>query len=117
MDRGSYNFRAEPRFSNTPIDRRRLNKQDRRDLNQSGEYGSQVAAYKRAKAYNARKRQMLNRDIKTTTRTPGSGGQTIGYRGTGIQQERYRNIGEENRKAKSMRPDLDSTLYDIYKAD
>ena len=89
--------------------------QDRRDLDAGGGYAAQEQAYKRARAYNANKRILENRDIKTTTQTPGSGGQTIGPKGTGIQQQRYREIGQDKRRQESMRPEVDSTMYDIYK--
>ena len=92
---------------------------DRYDLNRSGEYNDQETAYKRAKAYNARSEMQRNRDIKTTTQTPGSGGQTIGYKGTGIQQMRNREIGEENARSEANKPtiNVDDDIYDIYKTD
>ena len=48
--------------------------QDRRDLYAGGGYDAQKQAYKRARAYNASERTLRNRDIKTTTQQPGTGG-------------------------------------------
>ena len=99
-------------FRNKPIDRRRLNKRDRSDLNQSGGYVAQVQAHRRAKAYNAQNKLLANRDQRTTTQTPGTGGFT---QGLGIQQQRNREMGEERRINKGNRPDMDNSIYDIYK--
>ena len=100
-------------FKNKPIDRRRLNMRDRDDYNRSG-YGSQLTAYKRARAYNAQERMLRNRPQRTTTQRPGTGGQSMGI---GMQQQRYRQIGQENAQAKANRPELDNSMYDIYKTD
>ena len=86
--------------------------QDRRDLNAGGGYEAQQEAYQRARAYNASQRILRNRDIKTTTQRPGTGGQSPGI---GIQQERYRDIGRQNDRQASMRPKVDDTIYDVYK--
>ena len=101
-------------FLNKPIDRRRLNAKDRADYNKGGGYASQQQALKRARAYNAQNKMLANRDQRTTTQTPGTGGQSAGI---GYQQERYRQIGQENAAAKANRPDMDNTMYDIYKTD
>lgn len=101
-------------FLNKPIDRRNLSAKDRADYNKGGEYGSQLSAYKRARAYNAQNKMLANRDQKTTTQTPGTGGFT---QGLGIQQERYRQMGNERDAAESNRPKVYSTMYDIYKPD
>jgi len=114
VNSGTYQFRGGNNFTNAPIDRRRLNKRDRSDLNQSGEYGAQATAYKRVRAYNAQNKMMANRDQRTTDRTPGTGGQSAGI---GLQQERYRQIGQDNQAAKANRPDMDDSMYDIYKTD
>jgi len=87
---------------------------DRSDLNRGGEYLQQSNAYRRAKAQNARNKMIANRDQRTTVQTPGSGGQSPGI---GLQQERYRQIGRDNEAAKSMRPDMENSIYDIYKTD
>ena len=99
-------------FRNTPIDRRRLNKQDRSDMNRSGGYVAQVQAHRRAKAYNAQNKLLANRDQRTTTQTPGTGGFT---QGLGIQQQRNREMGEERRINEGNRPEMDNSIYDIYK--
>ena len=99
-------------FRNKPIDRRRLNKRDRSDLNQSGGYVAQVQAHRRAKAYNAQNKLLANRDQRTTTQTPGTGGFT---QGLGIQQQRNREMGEERRINEGNRPEMDNSIYDIYK--
>ena len=101
-------------FLNKPIDRRRLNAKDRSDYNRGGGYASQQQALKRARAYNAQNKMLANRDQPTTTQTPGSGGQSPGL---GIQQQRYREIGEQNNRSRSMMPDMDQSIYDIYKTD
>ena len=98
-------------FNSKPIDRRRLNMKDRNDLNSGGGYAAQQRAYGLARAYNANKKLSQNRQQRTTDRTPGTGGFT---QGIGIQQERYRNIGEENQRQERNRPDLDNNIYDIY---
>ena len=86
--------------------------QDRRDLDAGGGYDAQKEAYQRARAYNASQRTLRNRDIKTTTQRPGTGGQSPGI---GIQQERYRDIGRQNERQASMRPKVDDSIYDVYK--
>nr|BDD45489.1 hypothetical protein 1 [Paracoccaceae bacterium] len=83
---------------------------DRSDFNRSG-YGSQLSAYKRARAYNAQERTLRNRQQRTTTQTPGTGGFSEGI---GIQQQRYREVGKENDQIAANRPDMDNSLYDIY---
>ena len=99
-------------FRNSPIDRRRLNAKDRDDLNRSGSYGQQVTAHRRARAYNAQNKILANRDQRTTTQTPGTGGFT---QGLGIQQQRNREMGEQRRISEGNRPDMDNSIYDIYK--
>lgn len=100
-------------FRNKPIDRRRLNMRDRSDFNRSG-YGSQLSAYKRARAYNAQERTLRNRQQRTTTQRPGTGGFS---QGIGMQQQRYREIGQQNAQAQANRPEMDNSMYDIYKTD
>lgn len=101
-------------FNNKPIDRRRLNMRDRSDYNQGGGYGSEMSSYKRTRALNAQNSLLANRDQSTTTQTPGTGGFTAGL---AIQQERYRRMGQENQQAKANRPQIDNSMYDIYKTD
>lgn len=97
-------------FKNKPTDRRRLNMRDRNDFNRSG-YGSQLTAYKRARAYNAQERTLRNRQQRTTTQRPGTGGFS---QGIGMQQQRYRDIGQQNAQAAANRPQMDNSMYDIY---
>ena len=101
-------------FRNSPIDRRRLNSRDRQEFNQGGGYGEQLTAYKRARAYNAQNRMLAKRDSRTTEKTPGTGGFT---QGLGIQQERYREMGQKRDAAEANRPDMDTSIYDIYETD
>ena len=101
-------------FKNTPIDRRRLNMRDRDNYNRGGGYGSEMSAYKRTRAMNAQNALLANRQQSTTTQRPGTGGFTAGL---AIQQERYRRMGQENQQAEANRPDMDNSMYDIYKTD
>ena len=115
MDKGFYNFRGSgSRFTSNPIDRRRLNMKDRSDLSRGGVYMQQSNAYKRAKALNAQNKMLANRDQRTTTQKPGSGGFSGGV---GIQQQRYREIGQQNERTKGFMPELEDNIYDIYKGD
>ena len=101
-------------FKNRPIDRRRLNMRDRSDLDRGGAYLQQSNAYKRAKAINAQNKMLFNRDQKTTTQRPGSGGFTGGV---SIQQQRNRDIGQQNERTKGFMPEMEDNMYDIYKGD
>ena len=98
-------------FRNTPVDLRYLSDKDKSDLQRGGGYGQQVTALKRAKAYKGRMAYNANRQQKTTTQTPGTGGFT---RGIGLQQERMRLKGQEDRRAESFRPDspMSSNVYE-----
>ena len=71
-------------------------------------------AYKRARAMNAANKMRANRQQRTTTQTPGTGGQSPGI---GIQQQRYREMGQENQRQEQNRPPKDDSMYDIYKTD
>ena len=101
-------------FRNTPIDRRRLSDQDKNDFNRGGGYGEQATNYKRARinkgilAYDAKRQE------RTTPQTPGTGGQSAGI---AIQQERNRRIGVQRDNEKAKRPQMDNSMYDIYKYD
>ena len=101
-------------FNNKPIDRRRLNMKDRSDYNQGGGYGAQMTAYKRARAFNAQNKMLNNMQQSTTTQRAGTGGFTGGL---AIQQERYRQMGLDNQQAEANRPQVDNSMYDIYKTD
>jgi len=90
---------AESIFRNTPVDRRRLSKQDRRDHSR----GAGQTAVKQHRRMKARKAAMNYRDSvqpRTTTRLPGSGGF---LRGREIQALRLRKQGQENRRAEQLR--------------
>ena len=114
MNKGFYNFRGGNNFRNGPIDRRRLNKKDRSDYSQGGKFAERQRALARVRAYNGQNRILANRDQPTTTQTPGSGGQSAGL---GIQQQRYRDIGQEQDAQVQSRPEMDNSMYDIYKTD
>ena len=96
---------------NKPIDQRYLSDEDKEAYQKGGGYSKQVKAYKKARAYQGNMAYNAKRQERTTSQTPGTGGFTGGiYQ----QQERYRQIGQENRQAKSNRPDMDNSIYDIY---
>ena len=97
---------------NKPIDQRYLSDQDKADYRRGGGASSQARALKRAKAYQGNMAYNAKRQERTTTQTPGTGGFTGGI---AQQQERYREIGRDNQRAKSNRPDMDNSIYDIYK--
>lgn len=96
---------------NKPIDQRYLSDQDKSDYKRGGGAAKQQQALKRAKAYQGMMAYNSKRQEKTTTQTPGTGGFTGGI---AQQQERYRQIGRDNQRNKSNRPDLDDSIYDIY---
>ena len=97
---------------NTPVDRRYLSDQDKSDYNNSGEYGRRAGAVKRARAYRGNMAYQRNRPVNTSARTPGTGGFRVGL---GAQQARNREIGIQNRRSESFRPDIDNPLSEIYK--
>ena len=97
---------------NKPIDQRYLSDQDKADYRRGGGASSQARALKRAKAYQGNMAYKAKRDIRTTQKTPGTGGFTGGIQ---QQQERYRQMGAERSRAQSNRPDMDNSIYDIYK--
>ena len=97
---------------NKPVDRRYLSDQDKADYNNSGEYARRAGAVKRARAYRGNLAYQRNRPVRTVERTPGTGGFGVGL---GAQIARNRKIGEQNQRSASFRPDMDSTLNDIYK--
>lgn len=105
-------------FRDGPIDRRRLNMRDRRDLNVSGNYGDEARAQSYLKAYKGNLDYQAKRPIRTTSQTPGSGGLSPGVQpgtpGVGIQQQRLREVGDANRRQEAFRPDFKDTVYDIY---
>ena len=97
---------------NKPVDRRYLSDQDKSDYNNSGEYSKRAGAVKRAKAYRGNMAYQTNRPKRTVTRTPGTGGFTLGR---SAQVRRNREIGSARRQSEALRPGLDNSLADIYK--
>ena len=94
-------------------DLRYLSDQDKSDLQRGGGRSQQETAYKRARAYKGNMAQNAKRPERTTTQTPGTGGFTAGIE---TQQQRYREMGQENERAEGLMPDKDTSIYDdIYK--
>ena len=81
---------------NAPIDRRRLSAADR-EVYQPQQRAQAVA---KAKAYRGQLAMENNRDQFRTEQKPGTGGFTGGI---GIQQQRLREIGEQNRRSAQLR--------------
>ncbi len=78
----------------------------------TGAVSKQRQALKRARAWNGRQAYAANGPKRTEIRTPGTGGQSAGI---GIQQERYREIGQDKQKSESFRPEMSDNIYeDIY---
>ena len=94
-------------IKNTPVDRRYFSDQDKSDYNQ-GAYQDRARAVGRARQYRGSLAYQANSPKRTTVHTPGSGGQGIGIAG---QQQRYREIGEQNRRMDGFKPEI----KDIYK--
>ena len=90
-----------------PIDRRRLSASDR----QSYKPQQRLTAIAKAKAYKAQWSKEKQRKPFATEQKPGTGGFT---QGIARQQQRLRNKGMEERRAKSFRPE-NSVGADIYK--
>lgn len=101
-------------FRNEPVDLRYLSDQDKQDFQRGGGYGEQVSNYKRARMNKGRLAYDAKRQIRTTSQTPGTGGQPADI---AVQQERNRRIGVERDSAKAQRPQMDNSMYDIYKYD
>ena len=81
-------------------------------MQRTGAVGKQRQALKRARAWNGRQAYAANGPKRTEIRTPGTGGQSAGI---GIQQERYREIGQDKQKSESFRPEMSDDIYeDIY---
>jgi len=81
---------------NAPIDRRRLSAADR----QSYKPQQRLKALAKAKAYRGHMAMMNNRDQFRTEQKPGTGGFT---QGLGIQQQRFRDIGAQNKRSAQLR--------------
>ena len=90
-----------------PVDRRRLTMEERATY----QPGPRNKAVSRAKAYKARWSAAQKRKPFATEQKPGTGGFT---QGIAKQQQRLRQKGMEERRAKSFRPE-NSVGADIYK--
>ena len=95
---------------NKPVDRRYLSDKDKSDYNSSGEYGRRATALSRARGRKGQMAYQANRPINTTTRRPGTGGQSAGI---GIQQQRLREYGEGRKSDFQMKPP--SSKGDLFK--
>ena len=82
---------------NTPVDKRRLKAEDR-----GFDTSKRQVALKRAKQRRGSAAYARNRQIKTTTQKPGTGGFT---QGISIQQARLRDKGMEAKRSKGLRPE------------
>ena len=89
-----------------PIDRRRLSASDRA----SYKPGQRAGAIKRARRYKELWSKDKQRKQFATEQKPGTGGFT---QGIARQQQRMREKGQEERRAKSFRPE-NSVSSDIY---
>lgn len=99
-------------FRTEKTDLRRLSDQDKEGLFRSGTVRKQRQALKRARAWNGRQAYRANGPKRTEILTPGTGGQSPGI---GIQQERYREIGQDKRTSESFRPKMSDNIYeDLY---
>ena len=83
---------------NSPVDKRRLKKEDR-----GFDTSRRETALKKAKQRRGSIAYQKNKQIKTTEQAPGSGG--FGIRGREIQQTRLRNEGQKAKRAKGLRPE------------
>lgn len=81
---------------NKPIDRRRLSAADR----QTYQPEMRLKAVAKAKAYRGQLAMQNNNDQFRTEQKPGTGGFT---QGLGIQQQRLREVGQQNRRSKQLR--------------
>lgn len=98
-------------FLNTPIDKRRISDQDKDALQRSGATAKQNQALKRVRAWNGNEKYQANRQPRTVTQRPGTGGQSAGI---GYQGQRTAQAASAAKSARSFRPDLDNSIYDIY---
>ena len=97
---------SAPALRTQPIDRRRLSTEDR----QSYKPGGRLGAIARAKAFKSSWSANQQRKPFATEKKPGSGGFT---RGIALQQQRLRDKGAQDRRAKSFRPE-NAISNDIY---
>ncbi len=99
-------------ITNPPLDRRRLSREDRSAYNQSGSHAEARKAVARTRAYRGKQKYESNRPTRAQDRPPGSGG-FMG--GVAIQQARMRQLGQEQARAKALRPAMpDSQKENIY---
>lgn len=99
-------------FRTEKTDLRRVSDEDKDALYRSGTVSKQALALKRARAWNGMTAYAANGPKRTETRSPGTGGQSAGI---GIQQERYREIGQDKRQSESLRPKMSDNIYeDLY---
>jgi hypothetical protein len=88
---------------NAPIDRRRLNAEDRAAYNAANPGGGRRGmALERSRARRGAIAYRTNKPRNTTDAKPGSGG--VGY-GSGIQQQRQRDSSQEKRRNEGFRPE------------
>ena len=85
-------------FQNLTVDKRRLSDQDKANYNRGAREDQKSLA--RTKARKAALNRQEQREERTVTSTPGSGGF---LRGRAIQQLRLREIGREKRRAEALR--------------
>ncbi len=97
---------AAPALRTQPIDRRRLSMEERSSYKPQQRLG----AIAKAKAFKRQYATQQNRKPFATEQKPGTGGFT---QGIAKQQQRMRMKGQEERRAKSFRPE-NSVSRDIY---
>ena len=85
-------------FQNLTVDKRRLSDQDKANYKRGAKEDQKSLA--RTKARKAALNRQEQREERTVTSTPGSGGF---LRGRAIQQLRLREIGREKRRAEALR--------------
>jgi len=96
---------AEPLLRNGPVDRRRLDAQER----QSYSPQQRGRAQQLVKAYQANKAYQSNRPKNTTEQKPGSGGFQTGAITQAIRQS---DKSYEERRSESFRPEVDDQNED-----
>ena len=97
---------SAPALRTQPVDRRRLTMEERSSYKPQKRLG----AIAKAKAFKSSYASQQKRKSFATEQKPGTGGFT---QGIAKQQERLRNKGAEERRAKSFRPE-NSVGRDIY---
>ena len=98
-------------IKNTPVDRRYFSDQDKSDYNQ-GAYQDRARAVGRARQYRGGLAYQANAPKRTVVHTPGTGGMSMGI---GAQQQRYREIGEQNRRLEGFKPEIKDIYKEFYK--